>query len=104
MSARVPLERSPEQQAEEDAFLALYGAWSPLAPSEFAREMAGFARPWWVIGGWAIEAATGYRREHEDTDVSILATDVPAFVVNRGGEYCFIPSLSALRWLTELDT
>ena len=31
-------------------------------------------------------------------------TDVPAFVVNRGGEYCFIPSLSALRWLTELDT
>ena len=80
MSARVPLERSPQQQAEEDAFLALYGAWSPLAPSEFAREMAGFARPWWVIGGWAIEAATGYRREHEDTDVSILATDVPAFV------------------------
>ncbi len=34
----------------------------------------------WVVGGWAIEAATGYRREHEDTDVSILASDVPAFV------------------------
>jgi Dyp-type peroxidase family len=31
-------------------------------------------------------------------------SDVPAFVVNRGGEYCFIPSLSALRWLSELDT
>jgi Dyp-type peroxidase family len=31
-------------------------------------------------------------------------TDLPAFVVNRGGEYCFIPSLSALRWLSELDT
>jgi hypothetical protein len=31
-------------------------------------------------------------------------TDVPAFVVNRGGEYCFIPSLSALRWLSELNT
>ncbi len=25
-------------------------------------------------------AATGYRREHEDTDVSILASDVRAFV------------------------
>jgi hypothetical protein len=25
-------------------------------------------------------------------------TELPAFVVNRGGEYCFIPSLSALRW------
>jgi hypothetical protein len=42
--------------------------------------MEGFDRPWWVVGGWAIEAATGYRREHEDTDVSILVCDVPAFV------------------------
>jgi deferrochelatase/peroxidase EfeB len=31
-------------------------------------------------------------------------TNLPAFVENRGGEYCFIPSLSALRWLSELDT
>lgn len=31
-------------------------------------------------------------------------TDMPGFVVNRGGEYCFIPSLSALHWLTEFDT
>jgi Dyp-type peroxidase family len=30
--------------------------------------------------------------------------DVPPFVVTRGGEYCFAPSLSALRWLSELDT
>jgi pyruvate/2-oxoglutarate dehydrogenase complex dihydrolipoamide dehydrogenase (E3) component len=26
--------------------------------------------------------------------------DLPAFVVNRGGEYCFIPGLRALRWLS----
>jgi len=51
VSVRVPLERTPEQQAEEDAFLALYGAWSPLEPAAFAREMAGFPRPWWVVGG-----------------------------------------------------
>ena len=31
-------------------------------------------------------------------------TDLPAFAVNCGGEYCFAPSLSALRWLSELDT
>jgi hypothetical protein len=31
-------------------------------------------------------------------------TDVPGFVVNRGGEYCFFPGLGALRWLSELDT
>src|SRR4051812_7104062 len=29
---------------------------------------------------------------------------LPPFVVTRGGEYCFAPSLSALRWLAELDT
>jgi deferrochelatase/peroxidase EfeB len=26
------------------------------------------------------------------------------FVVMRGGEYCFIPSLRAMRWLADLDT
>jgi Dyp-type peroxidase family len=30
--------------------------------------------------------------------------DLPSFVVNRGGEYFFMPSLSALRWLAALDT
>jgi Dyp-type peroxidase family len=29
---------------------------------------------------------------------------LPAFVVNRGGEYCFMPGLRALRWLANLDT
>ena len=29
---------------------------------------------------------------------------LPDFVVNRGGEYCFMPGLRALRWLTDLDT
>lgn len=80
MSDRVPLGRTPEEQAEEDAFLALYGAWAPLPPAELAEQMRGFDRPWWIVGGWAIEAATGFRREHEDTDMSILACDVPAFV------------------------
>lgn len=29
---------------------------------------------------------------------------LPNFVTTRGGEYCFAPSLSALRWLSELST
>src|SRR5262245_21590256 len=29
---------------------------------------------------------------------------LPKFVVTRGGEYCFMPSLSALRWLGDLQT
>ncbi len=84
---RVPLRRTPEDEAEEAAFLALYGSWSALTPTEFASEMAGFDQPWWVVGGWAIEAATGFRREHEDTDVSLLARDVPAFVEFMAGRW-----------------
>jgi hypothetical protein len=30
--------------------------------------------------------------------------DLPRFVVNRGGEYCFAPSLTGLRWLAHLDS
>ena len=29
---------------------------------------------------------------------------IPQFVVTRGGEYCFMPGLRGLRWLSELDT
>ncbi|PWI08805.1 peroxidase [Streptomyces sp. NWU339] len=29
---------------------------------------------------------------------------LPDFVVNRGGEYCFLPGLRALRWHADLDT
>ncbi len=29
---------------------------------------------------------------------------LPRFVITRGGEYCFMPGLRALRWLAELET
>lgn len=84
---REPLRRSPREQREEDDFQALYGRWSPWTPAEVAGMLAGFDRPWWVVGGWAIEAATGYRREHEDTDISLLACDVPALVAYLAGDW-----------------
>lgn len=84
---RVPIVRGAAEQAEDEAFLRLYGEWAPLTPSQMAAQMAGFDRPWWVVGGWAVEAATGYRREHEDLDVSILACDVPAFVEHLRGRW-----------------
>jgi hypothetical protein len=31
-------------------------------------------------------------------------TGLPDFVVNRGGEYCFMPGLRALRWLADLES
>jgi hypothetical protein len=30
--------------------------------------------------------------------------DLPPFVVTRGGEYCFVPGMRAMRWLAELDS
>lgn len=30
--------------------------------------------------------------------------ELPQFMVNRGGEYCFMHGLRALRWLADLDT
>jgi hypothetical protein len=74
--------------ASDRAFFALYGQWAPLTPAQLAAEMRGFDRPWWVVGGWAIEAPTGFRREHEDVDVSLLASDVRAFVEFMSGCPC----------------
>jgi hypothetical protein len=75
---REPLERTAEFEAEEAAFFRRYGLWEALDPAGVAALMAGFPRPWWLVGGWAIEAFTGVPREHEDVDLSILACDVPA--------------------------
>lgn len=80
MSAeREPLRRTPAEIAEDEEFFRWYGDWAPLDPAGLADFMAGFSRPWWVVGGWSIEAFTGVSREHEDVDLSLLACDVPAF-------------------------
>lgn len=62
-SDRVPLQRSDQQQREEDEFQALYGRWAPLTPAEIGHLLAGSHRPWWIVGGWAIEAATAVLRD-----------------------------------------
>jgi len=84
---REPLPRSPEEVIEDEAFLRRYGPWAPLDPEGLADFMAGFDRPWWLVGGWAIEAFTGRAREHEDVDLSILACDIPALREHVGDRY-----------------
>ena len=68
-------------------FARWYGAWEPLDPSSIAQFMNGFDRPWWIIGGWSIEAFTGVAREHEDMDVSILSSDAESFRLFLGDRY-----------------
>ncbi len=64
---------------DDAEFFRWYGAWEPLDPAGLAELMRGFERPWWIVGGWSIEAFTGAPREHEDVDLSLLACDLPAF-------------------------
>lgn len=64
-----------------------YGSWEPLDPSNIAAFMAGFDRPWWIIGGWSIEVFTGVPRPHEDMDISILSSHAEAFRVFLGDRW-----------------
>jgi hypothetical protein len=43
------------------------------------------------------------RAHHPGEPIRRRVTELTQFVVNRGGEYCFVPGLRALRWLAELD-
>jgi len=53
------------------------GRWEPLALDEVAALLEGCTAPWWIAGGYAIDAFVGdfARRPHEDVDVGLLARD-----------------------------
>jgi hypothetical protein len=52
-------------------------AFADLAP--VAALMAGFARPWYIAGGWATDLFLGHvTRDHDDVDVAILRVDQAA--------------------------
>jgi hypothetical protein len=41
--------------------------------------MAGYRRPWWVAGGWALDLVLGHKtRPHADLEISLLACDQQA--------------------------
>ncbi|WP_340540582.1 nucleotidyltransferase domain-containing protein [Nocardioides sp. GXZ039] len=80
MPSQPPAAEPPAvQHLEPDDFERWYGGWDPLTPATIAEFMAGFDRPWWIIGGWSIEVFTGVPRAHEDMDISILSCDAEAF-------------------------
>jgi hypothetical protein len=75
---REPLDLTPEERADEHWFNGTYGPWQPFDVDDARAFFDGFDRPWWLVGGYAIEAFTGALREHEDIDVSMLACDAPS--------------------------
>ena len=74
-------------EMDDAEFFRWYGEWEPLHPTGLAELMRGFERPWWIVGGWSIEAFTGAPREHEDVDLSLLACDLEAFRVHLGTDW-----------------
>jgi hypothetical protein len=61
---------------DHDEIVRLYGPWLPRTPRDAAALLEGYAGPWWIAGGWAIEAFTGAARDHDDVDPSIPRSDV----------------------------
>ena len=65
-----------ESETEEREFQRLWGPWDDLTPALAKELLEGFSRPWWISGGWAIEAFTRVARPHKDVDVTIFRRDV----------------------------
>lgn len=86
-TSREPLVRTPTEAAETEYWAHLYGRWEPMDIAGVDAFMAGFTRPWWVVGGWAIDAFTRMPRRHEDVDVSIFASDVPTLRTHVGDRW-----------------
>ncbi|HYJ69964.1 MAG TPA: hypothetical protein VEX15_20105 [Nocardioidaceae bacterium] len=61
---------------EDAAFQRRYGPWRAWTPTQTATVLADWPGPWWVAGGWAVEAFSGSERAHEDIDVAIFRRDV----------------------------
>jgi len=72
-----PMIQSAAEAREADYWARLYGRWDPMSLAEVHDLMDRFPRPWWVVGGWSIDAYVGRRREHSDVDISIFSSDVP---------------------------
>jgi hypothetical protein len=63
---------------DHDELVRLYGPWVPRTPQDAAALLEGYRGPWWIAGGWAIEAFTDVPRPHGDVDPSIPRSDVHA--------------------------
>jgi hypothetical protein len=72
-------------EMSEEEFQALYGTWEPLSLLE-VRDLMG-PLTWWVVGGWALELATGVSRHHEDTDVAVPRHDLPRVAAHLTGHH-----------------
>ena len=53
-----------------------WGVWDAFSPAEIVPIFEGLDVPWWIAGGYAIEAFGGRTfREHGDVDISVFRED-----------------------------
>ncbi len=78
---------APDLDAEELAFQRLYGPWRPLSLDDVKSLFTSLEIPWWIAGGYAIEAFTGVERKHEDIDVSVFRRDLDRLTAGLKGRY-----------------
>lgn len=53
-----------------------WGIWDHISLEALLAELDGLTAPWWIAGGFAIDAFAGSgRRDHDDIDVSLFHAD-----------------------------
>ena len=65
---------------DHDSVVRLYGPWKRRTPGDAAALLSAYDGPWWIAGGWAIDAFVGSSREHGDLDIGIPAASLQRFV------------------------
>ena len=84
---------TPNEEAEDREFLRWYGRWAPMRPAEVAERMSGLGVPWWIVGGWAVDAFSGQPRDHDDVDVAFFRDDLAAVHAHLSPTLCIWSNL-----------
>jgi transposase-like protein len=86
---------------DEAELVRWYGRWQPWTVKQVAGLLEDWPHPWWIAGGYALDAFTGLTRSHDDIDVAIFRRDIPALRAHLGASYhCWAAGSGALRPLT----
>jgi hypothetical protein len=79
------------------------GRWDPVSPRDAADLLSASSAPWWIAGGYAIDAFLDRhdRRPHEDVDVGLFARDQQAIRACLAGWdlHCADPPGTLRSWL-----
>src|SRR4051794_36926223 len=66
----------------------------PLDANDVAALFESLRAPWWIVGGWAIEAFTGRPRPHDDIDIGFFRADLPIIIERLEPGLCVWSNLS----------